>query len=303
MASVSSVAQHVGLVMAMAWKSAAVTAKVLPVFWAERIIFEVPLSSEDGAQKVCFDLAEAARLARIGCDEVFKVADGSDGAAILESMKGKNAGFLATDSDWRCEMVLMDAACGADSGLRLRDQILAKLPDKEYNPSVEECLQNLNTLATSESFRMASASAQALVNVTTKWLGRMADERPPTFADSIADGTLQPIIDRFQFFLKVEAAGGSAQAGTKSFGYDAFKVLWSKARAKHTSHGCDADDIKQLKVFSYLVPEDKQSELDSLVKDVEKGTNALADAAHKANRKKDTKSGDAAVAEAMALFR
>ena len=200
-------------------------------------------------------------------------------------------------------MVLMQAACGDESGHRLRNQILERLPSTSSQMSVEESLQSMHSLAASDSFRMATANGQALVNVTTKWLGRVADERPPGFSDSAKDAALHPIIEKFQFFVKVEQSAGSNGKATVVFGLEALKILLEKAKEKHEDQGCTLADIRDFKVFSYLMPPAGVAELGSLLKDVEKGTNAMAEAKASKATKKTQKSTDAAVAEVMALFK
>jgi hypothetical protein len=306
MANISSLAQHVNLAIAMHWKSAATDAHVLPEFWAEKILMENQLSRKSSPkQEVEDSMTEAARLARAACDNAFKVSDGKDGSAILQAMRPKSVGFLATDVDWQCEMVLMEAVCGADSGLRLRSQILDRLPSSTEQPTAEECLQMMHSLKDSDSYRMATAGAQALVNVTSKWLGRIADERAPEFADSMHDEALKPIIDRFAYFVKYEKSSGSKGESVSVFGLEAVKGLWNKAKTTHEDRGCTNEDVKELRIFSYLIPTAEAEEFESLLKDVEKGTNAIADAsASKAKKKKGAqKHPDAAVAEAMALFK
>ena len=301
-AKVRSIPDEIAIRSANVWKRIAEKDNQLPPLWcAAALNFQGTCTY---SSTVAAELVANAKQAREDCKRRLEVQNVTAGDEIMQLVKKDALGWLNTDRDFGYEVALVEFLAGDTSELRLIEFVLTKFPTKDTDALIEDVFPAVNNMKDSNVYKLASRAAQGKLQVVLAMLGKILDERPPIFTEFYKDNALKKIPGHVKYFCRTPVAPTSDHEARTLIGSDALAEDWKAIKTKYDKGEATSKDVAKLKTFGYLVPQEITVEVQQAIAKIEEGAGISTTKAKqsKVDKMMDKKQ-DAAVAEAMAMFR
>lgn len=218
--------------------------------------------------------------------------------AVQGMVRSKKASWFALDSDYLFEVAIMETLSGPGSEKRLIDKMLSVFPDASKEVSIDDAIVQIDAVRSSASFSLATVTAQAKHSLVRTLLGRIKDTRPPGVSDLAQDASMSPVVSRLVYFMRAQD-----KKKTALFGCSAITQVLETCEAKLKKVELNVEDVKPLRIWSYLMSTEKQASANTLLQTFDKakkGQVLRKDAGGGKKGKKPTE--DVAMSEALAMF-
>lgn len=298
-ASVSSLSEEVSLKFASALKSLAVQQRKLPKLWIEDVVIS-PGSKVDFKAVVSVSMLKQASAARQQLRDMVSDASINSSDTLSKLVAQKSASLLLSDPSFKVELALVSELTRGDELGRLRRGIMDALPRSGNIFSAASSAQKLHILASGDLFRLSSRSSQEKVRIAQNIVAAIVDSRKPDTRSAAQDDFVAAVVSSLGWFLSVRKGSETI------YGEQAAKELLSIAVKKHDSKGLAFADLEPLRVFSHLLSECDNQQVDDMMKTIGKQVKrptakvASASSSNKAPKKKDSE--QMALKKALSMF-
>ena len=249
-------------------KIVAMQDKQLPALWCESEL--VSSAKQYPGTAIDDSFLEDAKSARNAAMQ--HMGSKAPTAESLKTMFSKNGAFLASvDRFIKIEQLFFDGCSGAKGEIRLKEEILSRLPDENRPVTPEQSVSQLSALSKSMLMTWIGAGGTALLQMTLTMVQAIHSNRAPRFDDGLNSAFGMDVRRQLAFFLRIEPIAGKATTATAKVGRNAAMIKYAQAEEKYENQELAMEDLQHILVFAWLLLPEQQKQCEAWRREIVKG--------------------------------
>lgn len=169
------------------------------------------------------------------------------------------AHLTLTDPDAKIELAMIKCLSGDSAITKFMHIVASKFPDDVHDATPSTVLVRLDQLKASPQHKLAPRTCQGLLRHVCSMLSDLVEERAPNIGHAEKHAQLQPVIQRFQYFVR------HTMHKKPLFGKDAMAEMCKVVLQKHKNKKLMEEDVKQVCMYPWLRPEENRAEVDKAI--------------------------------------